>query len=119
VAVTATELEYGGDEDLAVAGLRHDSVEANAWLDDVLNRFGEPWRARDERRPSRNLRPVYQGCLAGPWCGSVVLEGGSNRPGARSLHGDLPQCVVAIAVGLRLQIAGQFQYERCYRLGAA
>jgi len=48
VAVTATELEYGGDEDLAVAGVRHDSVEANAWLDDVLNRFGEPWRARDD-----------------------------------------------------------------------
>ena len=44
VAVAATVLEYGGDEDLAIAALLHDSVEdqgGKARLDDVRNRFGE------------------------------------------------------------------------------
>ena len=44
LAVTATVLEYGGDEDLAIAALLHDSVEdqgGKARLDDVRNRFGE------------------------------------------------------------------------------
>ena len=43
LAVAATVLEYGGDEDLAIAGLLHDSVEdagGTARLDDVRNRFG-------------------------------------------------------------------------------
>jgi (p)ppGpp synthase/HD superfamily hydrolase len=43
LAVAATVLEYGGDEDLAVAALLHDSVEdqgGKARLDDVGNRFG-------------------------------------------------------------------------------
>jgi len=42
LAVAATVLEYGGDEDLAVL---HDSVEDQggaARLDDIRNRFGEP-----------------------------------------------------------------------------
>jgi (p)ppGpp synthase/HD superfamily hydrolase len=42
--VAATVLGYGGDEDLAIAGLLHDSVEdqgGKARLDDVRNRFGE------------------------------------------------------------------------------
>jgi len=44
LAVTATVLEYGGDEDLAIAALLHDSVEdqgGKARLEDVRNRFGD------------------------------------------------------------------------------
>src|SRR5262249_38696558 len=44
LAVAATVLEYGGDEDLAIAALLHDSVEdqgGKARLDDVRTRFGE------------------------------------------------------------------------------
>src|ERR1700758_361397 len=44
LAVAATVLEYGGDEDLAIAALLHDSVEDQGGkprLDDVRNRFGE------------------------------------------------------------------------------
>src|SRR5262245_5757106 len=44
LAVAATVLEYGGDEDLAIAALLHDSVEdqgGEARLEDVRNRFGE------------------------------------------------------------------------------
>jgi len=43
LAVAATVLEYGGDEDLAIAALLHDSVEdqgGEARLEDVRNRFG-------------------------------------------------------------------------------
>jgi (p)ppGpp synthase/HD superfamily hydrolase len=42
LAVAATVLEYGGDEDLAIAALLHDSVEdqgGKARLEDVRNRF--------------------------------------------------------------------------------
>jgi (p)ppGpp synthase/HD superfamily hydrolase len=44
LAVAATVLEYGGDEDLAIAALLHDSVEDQGGkprLDDVRNRFGD------------------------------------------------------------------------------
>src|SRR5215813_1280121 len=44
LAVAATVLEYGGDEDLAIAALLHDSAEdqgGTARLEDVRNRFGE------------------------------------------------------------------------------
>src|SRR6516165_11996786 len=44
LAVSATVLEYRGDEDLAIAALLHDSVEdQGGWsrLEDVRNRFGE------------------------------------------------------------------------------
>ena len=44
LAVAATVLEYGGDEDLAIAALLHDTVEDQGGrrrLDDVRNRFGE------------------------------------------------------------------------------
>jgi len=44
MAVSATVLEYGGDEDLAIAALLHDSVEdqgGKARLEDVRNRFGD------------------------------------------------------------------------------
>jgi (p)ppGpp synthase/HD superfamily hydrolase len=44
LAVSATVLEYGVDEDLAIAALLHDSVEdqgGKARLEDVRNRFGD------------------------------------------------------------------------------
>jgi (p)ppGpp synthase/HD superfamily hydrolase len=44
LAVSATVMEYGGDEDLAIAALLHDSVEdqgGKARLEDVRNRFGD------------------------------------------------------------------------------
>lgn len=44
LAVAATVLEYGGDEELAVAGLLHDCVEdqgGSGRLEDIRNRFGE------------------------------------------------------------------------------
>jgi (p)ppGpp synthase/HD superfamily hydrolase len=44
LAVAATVLEYGGDEDIAIAALLHDSVEdqgGKARLEDVRNRFGQ------------------------------------------------------------------------------
>jgi (p)ppGpp synthase/HD superfamily hydrolase len=44
MAVAATVLEYGGDEDIAIAALLHDSVEdqgGRGRLEDVRNRFGE------------------------------------------------------------------------------
>jgi (p)ppGpp synthase/HD superfamily hydrolase len=44
LAVAATVLEYGGSEDMAIAGLLHDAVEdqgGEARLGDVRNRFGD------------------------------------------------------------------------------
>jgi (p)ppGpp synthase/HD superfamily hydrolase len=44
LAVSATVLEYGGDEDLAIAALLHDAVEdqgGKARLEDIRNRFGD------------------------------------------------------------------------------
>jgi (p)ppGpp synthase/HD superfamily hydrolase len=44
MAVSATVLEYGGDEELAVAALLHDCVEdqgGSGRLEDIRNRFGE------------------------------------------------------------------------------
>jgi (p)ppGpp synthase/HD superfamily hydrolase len=43
LAVSATVLEYGGDEDQAIAGLLHDAVEDQGGeprLNDIRNRFG-------------------------------------------------------------------------------
>ena len=44
LAVSATVLEYGGDEDQAIAGLLHDAAEDQGGeprLNDIRNRFGE------------------------------------------------------------------------------
>ena len=44
LAVAATVLEYGGDEECAIAGLLHDAVEdqgGEARLSDIRNRFGD------------------------------------------------------------------------------
>jgi (p)ppGpp synthase/HD superfamily hydrolase len=47
LAVAATVLEYGGDEDLAIAALLHDSVEDQGGrrrLDDVTIALANAWR---------------------------------------------------------------------------
>ena len=44
LAVAATVLEYGGSEDMAIAGLLHDAVEdpgGEPRLADIRNRFGD------------------------------------------------------------------------------
>jgi len=44
LAVSATVLEYGGDEDMAIAGLLHDAAEDHGGerrLEDIANRFGD------------------------------------------------------------------------------
>lgn len=44
LAVSATVLEYGGNEDMAIAGLLHDAVEDQGGpprLNDIRNRFGK------------------------------------------------------------------------------
>jgi (p)ppGpp synthase/HD superfamily hydrolase len=44
LAVAATVLEYGGSEDMAIAGLLHDAAEDQGGeprLDDIRNRFGD------------------------------------------------------------------------------
>ena len=44
LAVSATVLEYGGDEDQAIAALLHDAVEDQGGeprLNDIRNRFGD------------------------------------------------------------------------------
>src|SRR5262249_22014686 len=67
LAVAATVLEYGGDEDLAIAALLHDSVEdqgGQARLDDVRNRFG--------KRVARIVSPTRRR-------GSARHPGGSER----------------------------------------
>jgi hypothetical protein len=94
LAVAATVLEYGGDEDMAIAGLLHDAAEDQGGarrLDDIRNRFGErvaaivhscsdslveageakeEWRARKERY----LRHL-ESCAAGFAC-----RQGAQRP---------------------------------------
>ena len=59
LAVAATVLEYGGDEDLAIAALLHDSVEdqgGKARLTDVRNRFASASRASS--RPAPTVSPI-------------------------------------------------------------
>ena len=44
LAVAATVMEYGGDEDMAIAALLHDAAEDQGGarrLDDIRNRFGD------------------------------------------------------------------------------
>ena len=73
LAVAATVLEYGGDEDIAIAALLHDSVEdqgGKARLEDVRNRFGQ------------RVARIVEACsdsLADTGRGSVRLIGKSGR----------------------------------------
>jgi GTP pyrophosphokinase len=88
LAVSATVLEYGGDEDLAIAALLHDSVEdqgGQARLEDVRNRFGDrvarvvaacsdsladtakgerkaDWQERKEGTSNISIKPVRMFC---------------------------------------------------------
>jgi (p)ppGpp synthase/HD superfamily hydrolase len=69
LAVAATVLEYGGDEDLAIAALLHDSVEdqgGRARLDDVRNRFGKRV-ARIVEACSDSLANTAKGERKAPW----------------------------------------------------
>lgn len=69
LAVAATVLEYGGGEDLAIAGLLHDSAEdqgGKARLDDVRNRFG-PRVARIVEACSDSLADTAAGERKAGW----------------------------------------------------
>ena len=69
LAVAATVLEYGGDEDLAIAALLHDTVEdqgGTARLEDVRNRFGDRV-ARIVEACSDSLADTGKGEHKAPW----------------------------------------------------
>lgn len=69
LAVAATVLEYGGNEDLAIAALLHDCVEDQggcARLEDVRNRFGERV-ARIVRACSDSLADTAKGERKAHW----------------------------------------------------
>jgi GTP pyrophosphokinase len=69
LAVAATVLEYGGDENLAIAALLHDSVEdqgGKARLDDIRNRFGKRV-ARIVEACSDSLANTGKGERKAPW----------------------------------------------------
>jgi (p)ppGpp synthase/HD superfamily hydrolase len=69
LAVSATVLEYGGDEDLAIAALLHDSVEdqgGKARLEDIRNRFGDRV-ARVVEACSDSLADTAKGELKADW----------------------------------------------------
>ena len=69
LAVAATVIEYGGDEDLAIAALLHDSVEDQGGpvrLRDVRSRFGERV-ARVVEACSDSLADVGAGEQKAPW----------------------------------------------------
>jgi (p)ppGpp synthase/HD superfamily hydrolase len=69
LAVAATVLEYGGDEDLAIAELLHDSVEdqgGNARLEDIRNHFGER-TARIVEACSDSLADTGKGVRKAHW----------------------------------------------------
>src|SRR5260370_40554448 len=71
LAVAATVLEYGGDEDLALAALLHDSVEGQggkARLEAVRNRFGEAV-ARIVKAFSGSLGHAAEGGGKARWSG--------------------------------------------------
>ena len=85
LAVAATVLEYGGDEDLAIAALLHDSVEdqgGKARLEDVRNRFGERV-AQIVQACSDSLADTAQGRAQGPLAraqGSLSYAPTNGRP---------------------------------------
>src|SRR5262249_13622859 len=69
LTVAATVLEYGGDEELAIAALLHDSAEdqgGQARLDDVRNRFGERV-SRIVEACSDSLADTAKGERKAPW----------------------------------------------------
>lgn len=69
LAVAATVIEYGGDEELAIAALLHDSVEDQGGpgrLHDVRNRFGERV-AKVVAACSDSLADIASGERKAPW----------------------------------------------------
>jgi (p)ppGpp synthase/HD superfamily hydrolase len=69
LAVAATVLEYGGNEDLAIAGLLHDSAEdqgGRGRLQDIENRFG-PRVAKVVRACSDSLADTNSGERKPAW----------------------------------------------------
>lgn len=116
LAVCATVLEYGGDEDMAIAGLLHDAAEDQGGarrLDDIRARFGdrvagivadlsdslgsrdgekEEWRARKER---------YLLHLATCGRDSLLVSLSDKTHNARSILRDLRKSEVGRAIWRR------------------
>jgi (p)ppGpp synthase/HD superfamily hydrolase len=69
LAVAATVIEYGGSEDMAIAGLLHDAVEDQGGkprLSDIRHRFGETV-ARIVESCSDSSSNVAHGEVKAPW----------------------------------------------------
>src|SRR3954471_21263990 len=82
LAVSATVLEYGGNEDLAIAALLHDSVEdqgGKARLDVIRNRYGE--------RVARSVAACGQPCRHGERRGQGRLATSQGELFKSSKHG--------------------------------
>jgi len=118
LAVAATVLEYGGDEDMAIAGLLHDAAEDRGGarrLDDIRVRFGgrvadivrdcsdrlaaageakEEWRARKER---------YLRHLEGCDPDTLMVSLADKVHNARSILRDLRKSEVGRAVWQRFK----------------
>jgi len=116
LAVAATVLEYGGDEDMAIAGLLHDAAEDQGGarrLDDLRHRFGnrvadivadlsdnlagrhgekEEWRARKER---------YLAHLATCTRDTLLVSLADKTHNARSILRDLRKSEVGRAIWKR------------------
>jgi (p)ppGpp synthase/HD superfamily hydrolase len=116
LAVAATVLEYGGNEDMAIAGLLHDAAEDQGGarrLDDIRHRFGEnvaeivadlsdslagkdgekeEWRARKER---------YLAHLATLDRDTLLVSLADKTHNARSILRDLRKSEVGRAIWKR------------------
>lgn len=116
LAVAATVLEYGGNEDMAIAGLLHDAAEDQGGarrLDDIRHRFGEnvaeivadlsdslaekdgekeEWRARKER---------YLAHLADCDRDTLLVSLADKTHNARSILRDLRKSEVGRAIWKR------------------
>jgi GTP pyrophosphokinase len=100
LAVAAIVLEYGGDEDTAVAALLHDVVEdagGRARLADVRARFGEAVAAAVEgctdadtlpKPPWRGRKEAYLARLAGEPAAVQIVSAADKLHNARSLLAD-------------------------------
>ena len=94
LAVAATVLEYGGSEDMAIAGLLHDAVEdqgGEARLADIRNRFGDRVAAIVRACFELDIEPHRVAKLSGIGCSSktpTYFLGASH--GFNSVHGRMP-----------------------------
>ena len=134
LAVAATVLEYGGDEDMAIAGLLHDAAEDQGGarrLDDIRNRFGEraaeivrncsdslveageakeEWRARKER---------YLRHLDGCDGDTLLVSLADKVHNARSILRDLRKSEIGRAVWQRFKRGAEDQLWYYGALAAA